>query len=163
MGFQTPNNNAGLGLAPSNPGGDTLAPTTSSGSTPTSTAVQSTNIIIGVSAQVFRCTGTGLKPNTLHKAYLVGQDVSVNCAQIVTSGTTTTQYTYGSPLITDASGQIVFDYAFTPLNAPFPTHFISSANITVSIIPVGKQTFKLTSVDGSSYATSYIESKQTTG
>jgi hypothetical protein len=181
--------NGAIGGSQSNPATSGLSTTFSSGggsSSTTSSPPPSTNttVIIGVAPQVFRCTGTGLRPNTLHYAYLLTTNVSSDCAPIVTvtsgstvaagapgsgfgqtgnnsTSNTTTTYAYGSPLITDASGKLVFDYAFKPQNSPFQTKYIQQANTTIAIIPVGMQAFKVSSVDGMSWASTFIESKST--
>lgn len=126
---------------------------------PTSAPTVTTTVIIGVSSSVFRCTGKGLKPNTRHYAYLLTKDVSADCAPIVTNGNSTTTYAYGAQLISDATGTLIFDYAFKPENSPFTTQFLQATNQTVAIIPIGKQQFKVSSVDGNSFAVSFIESK----
>jgi hypothetical protein len=178
------------------------------------------NVVIAVGQQVFRCTAWGLKPNTVHKAYLLTTDVSGDCAPIVVTNVantanvaantaappntnsplygssgystqlyssgvttrrahvasllnqngsgysgntqTTTTYNYGVDLVTTADGKLVFDYRFVPQNAPYPTRTVYGSNTKVSIIPFGQQAFKVVSADGSSKASSFIMSKQTT-
>jgi hypothetical protein len=132
---------------------------TSGGGNHNQSTPPATTVVVGVSAQVFRCVATGLRPNTLHKAYLVNTDVSANCAPIPANGSTTTTYSYGAPLVTDSKGRLTFDYAFTPTNSPYQTQFISQANATIAIIPAGNQAFKVQSTDGNSHASSFIQSK----
>ena len=126
-----------------------------------SPAAPATSVVIGIGPQTFRVTCTGLKPNTLHKAYLVSEDVSINCAPIVDGSTTSASYIFGADLITDITGYLQFDYAFTPQNSPYTTQFIASTNQTIAIIPAGNQDFKVLSTDGNSHAESFIISKGT--
>lgn len=131
--------------------------------------------VIGVSDFTFRCIGKGLKPGTLHKAYLLQRDVSADCAPIVGSSTSpaanapsynsnTTQggktYSYGTPLVSDAAGNLVFDYHFRPENSPYEVKKLVDLNKVIAIIPYGQQMFKVSNADGTSYAQTYIESKQ---
>lgn len=136
----------------SSSGGSLATPVTSGSSATTVT-------VIGVSDFMFRVTCWGLKPNTKHLPYLVTKDVTADCAPIAPN--TTVTYTFGNPLITDASGGMVFDYHFKPENSPFETKFINSVNKTVAIIPAGQYVFKVSSADGKSRAQNYIESKGT--
>jgi len=148
-------------------------PESSSDSSGSSTPASQT--IIGVADFTFRCIGKGLKPNTLHKAYLLTKDVSADCAPIVgsstspasnavTYGSNTDQggrtYSYGVPLVSDAAGNLVFDYHFRPENSPYEVKKLVDLNKTIAIIPYGQQLFKVSNSDGSSYAQSYIESKR---
>lgn len=131
--------------------------------------------IIGVADFTFRCIGKGLKPNTLHKAYLVDKDVSEDCAPIVGSSTSPASnattyasktdqggmtYSYGTPLISDAAGNLVFDYHFRPENSPYEVYNLKDLKTTVAIIPFEDQLFKVSNADGTSYAQTYIESKK---
>ena len=147
----------------SNPGGSSLTSTSqgSNSTPPTSTPVSPPSVVIGVGAQTFKVTCTGLKPNTLHKAFLLNLDVSINCAPIANNGNIASPYTYGANLVSDSTGFLQFGYAFVPQNSPFQTQVIASSNQTIAIIPVGNQTFKVSSVDGSSRAQSFIISKGT--
>lgn len=137
------------------PGGSLSTPSSSGSSSPSTNSV-----VIGIAAQTFRVTCTGLKPNTLHKAYLVSKDVSTDCAPIA-SGNVTTPYVFGANLLSNSVGYLQFDYAFKPQNSPFQTQYISSSNQTIAIIPAGNQNFKVSSVDGNSHAESFIISKGT--
>lgn len=147
-------------------------------------------VVVGVPDSTFRMVAKGLKPNTVHSAFLVARDVSIDCAPIVGSNTSpasntsqgntaggwgsqrpsvgnsnnvnvtaNTTYTYGSQLITDAAGNLVFDYHFRPQNAPFPAGLLADRNKVISLVPVGKYLFKVSSTDGTSYAQNYIEAK----
>lgn len=131
--------------------------------------------VIGVSDFTFRCISKGLKPGTLHKAYLLQRDVSADCAPIVGSSTSpatnapsynsnTDQggktYSYGTPLVSDAAGNLVFDYHFKPENSPYEVKKLVDLNKVIAIIPYGQQMFKVSNADGTSYAQTYIESKQ---
>jgi hypothetical protein len=118
-----------------------------------------TEIIIGVSDYTFKVTCWGLRPNTSHTPYLLTKEVGIDCAPIVSNGTTTATHAYGSPLITNQEGRLVFNYHFRPENSPYPTRYVQSINKTVAIIPVGQQLFKVSSADGTSGAQNYIESK----
>lgn len=110
-----------------------------------------TEVIVGIGPQTFRVTCTGLKPSTIHYAYLLTSNVSSSCAPL-------NNYTFGANLVTDSTGYLQFDYAFKPTNAPFPTKTDQTGTV-ISIIPAGNQAFKVSSSDGKSYAESYIISK----
>ncbi len=118
--------------------------------------------VIGVGQQVFRCTCWGLKPNTLHKSYLLTKEVSADCAPISNTQQSNASYTYGASLISNSEGKLVFDFRFIPQNSPYPTRKVLNSDSYVAIIPFGQQTFKVSSLDGSSTAQSFITSKQTT-
>lgn len=117
--------------------------------------------VIGVGQQTFRCTCWGLKPNTLHKPFLLTKEMTADCAPIA-NGSGSSTYTYGSSLISTADGKLVFDFRFIPQNSPYPTRQILDSNNYVAIIPVGQQQFKVSSVDGKSHAQSFILSKSST-
>ena len=118
-----------------------------------SSTTTSTEVIVGIGPQTFRVTCTGLKPSTIHYAYLLSTNVSVNCAPL-------NNYVFGANLVTDSTGYLQFDYAFKPTNAPFPTDTDQTGQI-ISIIPAGNQALKVSSSDEKSYAQSYMISKGT--
>ncbi len=120
--------------------------------------------VIGVGQQTFRCTAWGLKPNTIHKPFLLTKDVSSDCAPIANTTSNTlhhssTTYSYGANLVSTSEGKLVFDFRFVPQNSPYPTRQVFHSNSYVAIIPVGNQSFKVSSTDGTSKAESFIESK----
>jgi hypothetical protein len=121
--------------------------------------------VVGVTSSIFRIFCTGLKPNTLHKPYLVNFLVTADCAPLVDDGLYNSSYAYGQPLITNQYGILAFDYRFKPENSPFETYTIKSGTskgTVIAIIPFSSQPFKVTSADGNSYAQSFIECKQPT-
>lgn len=66
-----------------------------------------------ITSQIFKITCTGMKPNTVHKFYYEGQDLSDKCMPVNPKPPGVSAIRYGSPLITDASGKIVFNFHFT--------------------------------------------------
>jgi hypothetical protein len=142
------------------PSGSLAIPTSfsehSSSAPPVAPAVPPTSIVVGVGAQQFRITCTGLKAMTLHKAFLLTTDVTANCAPI----SNTNPYKFGANLVSDSSGYLQFDYNFVPTNSPYSTYTIASnTSQTVAIIPAGNQTFKVSSLDSTSTVSGYIISK----
>lgn len=134
-------NNSGSGTSRDTP---SVAPTTP-------TVINS--IVYAVGPQVFRVVCTGLKPSTLHQAYLINKLVSSDCAPLY-------NYNYGAQLISDNRGNLSFDYKFNPSNSPYSTY--TSTEVTggvVAVIPVGNQKFSVSSADGNSTAYNYIQQK----
>lgn len=142
------------GLEGGGQGGGGSLSSMSDNDSPTNYSWTETQYIVGVGPQIFRVTCTGMKPNTLHNAYLVDRIVSVDCAPL-------TNYNWGNPLISDINGVLIFDYKFNPVNSPYQTSTYNSGSSsgTVAIIPAGNQKFHVTSGDGNSYAQNYIQQK----
>lgn len=62
--------------------------------------------------QVFNVKCTGMKPKTIHKFYYEGVDRGVDCIPVRPKPSTGTA-TLGSPLMTNADGEIEFKFYFT--------------------------------------------------
>jgi hypothetical protein len=65
-----------------------------------------------ITSQVFTVTCTGMKPNTVHKFYYEGQDLSSDCLPVYPKPNLAT-IQQGAPLLTDASGKIEFKFFYT--------------------------------------------------
>lgn len=135
-------------------GGDASSTTGGQGGTQTTT-------FIGVSDSTFNVQCWGLKPKTLHYAYLVDRDVSADCAPLLGFLEPGTINVYGSPLVSDADGKLTFLFHFRPEASPFTTKYLQEVGRTVAIIPFGQHMFRISSTDGRSKAYSFIESKST--
>lgn len=66
-----------------------------------------------ITSQVFTITCTGMKPNTVHKFYYEGQDLSAECIPVDPKPSIANAIRTGAPLTTDATGKIVFKFYFT--------------------------------------------------
>lgn len=66
-----------------------------------------------IKSQLFYIKCSGMKPNTVHKFYYEGQDLSAECMPLDPKPPGTGPIRYGEPLLTDASGKINFYFYFT--------------------------------------------------
>lgn len=66
-----------------------------------------------IKSQIFIITCTGMKPDTVHKFYYEGQDLSSECMPIDPKPPGTGHIRTGDPLKTDEGGRIKFAFYFT--------------------------------------------------
>ena len=123
-----------------------------------------------IAAQTFKMSVSGLKPLTKHEAYIVDIKCTSVCAPI--SSTTTNQnivHAIGQPLISDASGKLEFVFFFSPNNYKNGTIGYGVGAGSGFGRPLGlwmsrgSKVFKISSLDGSSKATTAITVTQTGG
>jgi hypothetical protein len=113
--------------------------------------------------RVFHLNITGLRPNTIHKFYFGGNDMSNSCIQEFNpdDGINTTT-SIGTPLKSTAKGQIKFKFFYTsPITAELANNQIqwSDALVYRSYMSklAGLQKIAVTSADGLSYATGTVD------
>lgn len=119
-----------------------------------------------VGSQIFKMSVNGLKPLTKHEAYIIDIKCSSVCAPI--SSTSTNQnivHAIGEPLISDESGKLEFVFFFSPNNYKNGTigYDVSGKGARGLWLSKGSKVFKISSLDGSSKATTAITVTQTGG
>jgi hypothetical protein len=125
--------------------------------TTTSTNNGSTSVT-GIGPQDFFMQCWGLKPNTIHYAFLVDFDVTSDCVPKKDSlgGVS------GTVLKSDSTGFMQFTYYFKPNNSPYTWSYLEAHGTYIATIPAGNQKFLISSMDGTSKVEGFIESKTTT-
>ena len=134
--------------------------------------------------QVFNINISGLKPDTLHKVYLLDKEVTEDCAPLTGTNVNSlfgynlssllsltsnkvqsirTSYNIGSNLISGINGKLEFYYFFSPENSPYQIDGYSgsgtSSKYPRAIIPESPQKLTVKSLHGNSLAEASIEVK----
>lgn len=123
-----------------------------------STTTNNNSSVTGIGPQDFFIQCWGLKPNTVHYAFLVDFDVTSDCVPKKDS----LGGVAGTQLKSDASGFLQFTYFFKPNNSPYTWSYLEAHGTYIATVPSGNQKFLITSMDGTSRVESFIESKPTT-
>lgn len=124
---------------------------------------------IDVYATKFNVNVSGLKPDTIHRFYLVDKDVTVDCVPLTSAtqaSNTASKYNvggtapasqpvFGGQLISNSNGKLSFEYYFKPENSPFDVKQSKKNGPYVSL-PIKNQRVYVKSEDGFSYAESEI-------
>lgn len=96
--------------------------------------------------QVFNIVCTGMKPNSVHSFFYENIDRSQDCIPVYPKPAAPTSVVLGSPLVTDASGKIEFNFYFT-IDVESQ---VDAAN-KVKYELAGDKRFELRTLDSSAY------------
>jgi hypothetical protein len=126
---------------------------------------------IDVYATKFNVNVSGLKPDTIHRFYLVDKDVTSDCVPLRVSNqssNTSSKYNtenisfplaiFGSQLISNSNGKLEFEYYFKPENSPFTVKQSKKKGPYVTL-PIKNQRVYVKSEDGFSFAETEIKVK----